>query len=324
MGMSARFALFVVVLLVAQAAFGQGDRGPRDRGMGGFSRRNGGSTSEQDRAARMTDFVRRIDVNGNGMIDADEVNNGQNSFAARMLSRSGIELNYPIPISKVVESMTAASRSQDRSYRSDPTRPSQPPPSSPPSSPASQFGAASLPASATPGFAQPASATANATDPSLEQKIRAFAAALIQKVDKNGDARLDRDEWASQGKDTKWGTFDEANRQGGSFISARDLVTHLLDCYRRQPFPLDSAGSQQSLGRKSWRSLSPGERMPKGLPDWFLKKDADGDGQVTMAEFSTSWTASLVAEFDGYDLNHDGMIVPAEALKTVVVAHSGS
>jgi Ca2+-binding EF-hand superfamily protein len=61
--------------------------------------------------------------------------------------------------------------------------------------------------------------------------------------------------------------------------------------------------------------LTPIERLPKGLPDWFTAKDADGDGQVSMAEFAADWTPAKVAEFSRYDLNGDGIITASECLK---------
>ena len=55
--------------------------------------------------------------------------------------------------------------------------------------------------------------------------------------------------------------------------------------------------------------------VPDGLPDWFRQKDLNGDGQVTMAEFSREWTPEIAAEFNRYDLNHNGIITAAECLK---------
>ena len=34
-----------------------------------------------------------------------------------------------------------------------------------------------------------------------------------------------------------------------------------------------------------------------------------------MAEFASEWTPAVAAEFDRYDLNHDGIITAAECLK---------
>jgi Ca2+-binding EF-hand superfamily protein len=76
----------------------------------------------------------------------------------------------------------------------------------------------------------------------------------------------------------------------------------------------NSGGSSSGGPRKTSRFLSPVERLPKGLPDWFSRSDADGDGQVAMAEFSSSWNDAKAAEFAGWDRNGDGIITPKEAL----------
>ena len=83
-----------------------------------------------------------------------------------------------------------------------------------------------------------------------------------------------------------------------------------------------SAASPAPAPRKPARFLTARERLPKGLPDWFLEK-ANSDGQVTMAEFTDDWTLEKVREFARYDLNHDGIITAAECLK-VEKAKAGS
>jgi hypothetical protein len=40
----------------------------------------------------------------------------------------------------------------------------------------------------------------------------------------------------------------------------------------------------------------------------------DGDGQVMMHEYASSWTASKAAEFKRYDLDGDGVITPREGV----------
>lgn len=65
--------------------------------------------------------------------------------------------------------------------------------------------------------------------------------------------------------------------------------------------------------------LTPLERLPKGLPAWFLEKDRNEDGQIAMAEFSNQWDDAKAAEFQGFDLNKDGLITPEECLKTLGV-----
>jgi Ca2+-binding EF-hand superfamily protein len=68
-------------------------------------------------------------------------------------------------------------------------------------------------------------------------------------------------------------------------------------------------------GRKSFATLS--RKLPEGLPGWFAEKDVDSDQQISMAEFSKSWTDSLVAEFQGFDLNGDGFVTAQECLAAV-------
>ncbi len=53
------------------------------------------------------------------------------------------------------------------------------------------------------------------------------------------------------------------------------------------------------------------------MPQWFIDKDRNGDGQITMAQYATNWTPALVAEFNKYDLNHDGIITAEEVLKVL-------
>ena len=66
-------------------------------------------------------------------------------------------------------------------------------------------------------------------------------------------------------------------------------------------------------GRRSYRFRAPTERLPQRMPPWWNGKDGDGDGQIIMAEFATTWSAAKVAEFARYDLNGDGVITPKEA-----------
>ena len=59
-----------------------------------------------------------------------------------------------------------------------------------------------------------------------------------------------------------------------------------------------------------------GELFPEDIPDWFVQQDANGDGQVAMAEFehTISWSDAKVRKFNRYDLNKDGIITPQECV----------
>lgn len=69
-------------------------------------------------------------------------------------------------------------------------------------------------------------------------------------------------------------------------------------------------------GRRSYRATS-SRSLPEGVPGFFSDKDVNGDGQVTMAEFSSEWTDDVVAKFFESDFNRDGVITAAEALRGV-------
>ena len=65
---------------------------------------------------------------------------------------------------------------------------------------------------------------------------------------------------------------------------------------------------------KSYRSMVTAKDKASGLPDFFARSDANADGQVTMNEFSSSWTQETLEEFQKWDLNRDGIILPRECV----------
>lgn len=93
------------------------------------------------------------------------------------------------------------------------------------------------------------------------------------------------------------------------------------DDHRRDRSRDAGSDEQQATGaddktaeRKSYRRRPPIERLPEGIPDWFPRDDADGDGQIAMNEFSASWTEGVLAEYNQFDLNRDGLITPSECM----------
>ncbi|MGN6546921.1 MAG: hypothetical protein ACTHK7_17840 [Aureliella sp.] len=81
----------------------------------------------------------------------------------------------------------------------------------------------------------------------------------------------------------------------------------------------DSSQKDKKADAKSYRSGSTRDKADstKGLPDWFARSDANGDGQVMMHEYSTLWTDDKVAEFAKFDLNSDGIITGRECLASL-------
>jgi hypothetical protein len=52
-----------------------------------------------------------------------------------------------------------------------------------------------------------------------------------------------------------------------------------------------------------------------GLPSWFLAKDANGDGQLTVAEYAPDSEKSRLADFARSDRNQDGVLTAQECPK---------
>ncbi|MEX0586406.1 MAG: hypothetical protein WD176_07170 [Pirellulales bacterium] len=127
----------------------------------------------------------------------------------------------------------------------------------------------------------------------------------LQTSDANKDGRITSDEIAQ-----KLASYGSGGWKGGPGPSAQPGLISYESRDRRSPRGSDSKSSD----RKSYRFLTPAERLPKGIPDWFLRKDASADGQVSMVEYSTTWTNGELADFEKHDLNSDGVITPEECL----------
>lgn len=53
-------------------------------------------------------------------------------------------------------------------------------------------------------------------------------------------------------------------------------------------------------------------RRLAGMPEWFQTRDANGDGQISLAEYSNRPTQATIAQFRRYDRNKDGVITTSE------------
>ena len=67
-------------------------------------------------------------------------------------------------------------------------------------------------------------------------------------------------------------------------------------------------------GKKPTKFYVPGSRLA-GLPDWFKARDADGDGQLTQAEFAPGGSKSDVDQFSRFDRNGDGVVTAEECAR---------
>ncbi len=190
---------------------------------------------------------------------------------------------------------------------------------------------------------EPGRPTGRARSASAPPKVTRYVAAILRRHDKNGDGQLDKDEWQQMS-----GEPSAIDRNQDGIITLPELQTHVLAYGRaRAPVPVAQPDDAAFRGSESVEDSSvsvegePGPeagdvstgpdgeataetrqrntkyfvRPSRGLgkmPSWFLARDADGDGQLTLREFSAG-SPGRSREFDKLDRNGDGVLTPREA-----------
>lgn len=178
----------------------------------------------------------------------------------------------------------------------------------------------------TPGAAQkPTPPTSSPGNSQAEARAREMADGILRQNDKNGNGVLDKKE-----AEKLPGGLRNADRNGDGVITRDELTAQMLEFSRGRggggpghngpPGPGRGGPSSAAagVGRQSNRLHTAQERvLPQGLPDFFSPSDADHDGQITMAEYGAGreWSDAMARDFDKWDLNHDGIVTPAECLK---------
>ncbi|MCH5374431.1 MAG: EF-hand domain-containing protein, partial [Planctomycetes bacterium] len=116
-----------------------------------------------------------------------------------------------------------------------------------------------------------------------------LAETLMRRHDVNNDGQLDATERRNMGVES---TAADTNRD--FHISRQELADWLAQLEANQ-----------------------NRVVPRELPAWFVERDTDKDGQISMKEFASEWTDDKVDEFIALDTNNDGFIVSAECLKSL-------
>ena len=155
-----------------------------------------------------------------------------------------------------------------------------------------------------------------------KSRIRRYAKIRLKRFDKNQNGVLERDEWSKMSGDPK-----KLDTNNDRILTTDEIAVGLANYGTKTPSRSEksklsktrrSTGTvkRKTDGRDTYRFKTPSERigasMPRRLQEWFLRADEDGDGQVAMEEFASFWSASKAAEFIELDLNNDGVITPAE------------
>lgn len=159
-------------------------------------------------------------------------------------------------------------------------------------------------------------------------RFKRYAEGMMKQYDKNKDGMLQKDEWSEMRGDP---AASDTNKD--SVLTLDELTARMANYSTgrsdSQGDPRDRSGrsgdsSKSDDATKTYRMLSATERLPKGLPDWFTRNDADGDGQILMAEYTAAWSEAMALEFARIDANGDGVITPAECLAAEGSKKSGS
>ena len=183
-------------------------------------------------------------------------------------------------------------------------------------------------------------------------KVRRYAQRLLQRYDRNGDGRLQPEEWRQMPAGAQLADLDR-----DQVITVDELVQGIVAYgeFRRIRLPhpgfgpdrLAGPGQKPPAGAKAAAATQPSDdadkpldpealeamrreakfhvrasRLPSGLPNWFAARDDDGDGQLTLSEFAPKPTPAELEEFRRYDLNGDGMLTAKECVRAMKSAKS--
>lgn len=156
-------------------------------------------------------------------------------------------------------------------------------------------------------------------------RMAMFANSIMQRYDSNKSGVIEKEEWKNFRTDPS-----EADTNKDNKISKEELSGWMQKRFsggqqqqEYKPNPYREGGekygeTQKSSGSSSKgagvRFLTPHERLPQGIPSWFINTDANLDGQVAMGEYTDKWNESVLKEYYQFDSNRDGIITPFECI----------
>lgn len=155
---------------------------------------------------------------------------------------------------------------------------------------------------------------------------------LLERYDRDRSGALEQAEWQQVGGEWAGRDADHDKRLSVDELAAyfeslqgddHPTAGNGVELQRGDKTDSPPPGNRESLrdrppegsAPRYYRTGAAHERLSSGLPEWFVKKDANRDGQVAMWEFASHWDDTKVADFRQYDLNDDGMITQKEILK---------
>ncbi len=190
---------------------------------------------------------------------------------------------------------------------------------------------------------EPLAAAKTARHEQSPRKIARYARRLIARYDTDGNGVLNSAEWDSmQGQPA----VIDSDKNGQ--ITSAELILHIVEYARTRrlgkssvsvsetPAPIDhqangsnrlsttanpssnaDVDSTDKLPRKNPAAPFhvPAKERLNSLPKWFSQRDQNGDGQLSLAEFSPNRSRESVKAFQKLDTNRDGLVTPQESVK---------
>lgn len=182
-----------------------------------------------------------------------------------------------------------------------------------------------------PQASLPATPAVGAVSP----KLLRYAERVVHKHDANRSGQLEADEWSAlQGKP------QAIDANGDGRITVEEFAQHAADFGAGRAIRLSSANEPLANGGNGdagqvgaaigalpqgsagagplsdpRRNLKYFATLPAGIPQWFVERDADGDSQLTLAEYSPKLLKSEIDDFTRYDVNRDGVLTAKEYLR---------
>jgi hypothetical protein len=147
-----------------------------------------------------------------------------------------------------------------------------------------------------------------------------YAERLIQQYDADADGRLQPHEWSQlRGEPARL----DRNQDGAADVE--EVAAYVAEYARTrqlvpsrppapsEPEPVPEPPAEADAAPRAKRFHVPERFLPQGLPEWFADRDANGDGQLSLAEFAPTAEAQQVAQFERLDVNQDGLLTAREA-----------
>lgn len=170
----------------------------------------------------------------------------------------------------------------------------------------------------------------------VSPKLLRYAERMVRKHDVNKSGQLEADEWSAlQGKPPA------IDANGDGRITVEEFAQHAADFGAGRAIRLSTANEPLAEGNANGaagqagaanaalpqgsagagplpdprRGLKYFAALPAGIPQWFVERDADGDSQLTLAEYSPKLLKSEIDDFARYDVNRDGVLTAKEYLR---------